>query len=161
MAVAGPNAQTNFLNSNRSRIYRSAGGRFFVRKAGGKKQYSPKAAFHVNRSTGATGPVTASHNIPRAIKPKGLPRRAASKRGGARYGTGGLGGTIGKNLALLFAEPASPVKRGRKSKYATNANRKAARAAYAKKYRANVKAGTRVVRTRLARAMPMSPSLFA
>lgn len=158
MAVAGPNAQTNFLNSNRNRIYRSAGGRFFVRKAGGKKQYSPKAAFHVNRVTGSTGPVTAYHNIPRAIKPKGIPRRGARP---ARYGTSGLNGrTIGKNLAILFAAPASPKRRGRKSMYASNANRKAARSAYAKKYRANVKAGTRTVRTRLSRALPQSPSLF-
>lgn len=158
MAIAGPNAQTNFLNSNRNRIYRSAGGRFFVRKAGGKKQYSPKAAYHVNRNTGSTGPVTASHNIPRAIKPKGLPRRAAPKRGGARYGTGGLGRKIGKNLALLFAEPVShPIRRGRPSKYASANNRKAARAAYAKKYRANVKAGIRVP---VSRALPRNTGLF-
>ena len=158
MPVAGPNLQTNFMNSNRRRIYRSAGGRFFVRNASGKKQYSPKAAFHVNKNTGSTGPVHAGHVIPQAIRPKGLPRRKAT----TRYPAGpGMGRTIGKNLALLFAEPVSPKRRGRKSKYASANNRKAARAAYAKAYRANVKAGRRVVRTRLTRALPMSPSLFA
>lgn len=152
--VAGPNAQTNFLNSNRRRIYRSAGGRFFVRNAEGKKQYSPKAAFHVNKNTGSTGPVASTHVIPQAIRPKGLPRPRKTRIAPAP----GLGRTIGKNLALLFAEPAAPVRRGRKSKYATNANRKAARAAYAKKYRANLKAGTRVP---ISRALPRNTSLFA
>lgn len=176
MPIAGPNLQTNFLNSNRRRIYRSAGGRFFVRSAEGKKQYSPKAAFHVNKNTGSTGPVSAYHSIPQAIRPKGLPRRRTTRGANMRALFGenalpaaprrvampaGLGRTIGKNLALMFAEPVAPARRGRKSKYATNANRKAARAAYAKAYRANVKAGRRVVRTRLARALPMSPGLFA
>lgn len=152
MPIAGPNAQTNFLNSNRRRIYRSAGGRFFVRAADGKKQYSPKAAFHVNKTTGSTGPVSSSHAIPQAIRPKGLPRRKAT----TRYGTGGLGATIGKNLALLFAEPVAAPKRGRgrPSKYASANNRKAARAAYAKAYRANVKAGRRTVMSRGFRSLP-------
>lgn len=171
--VAGPNAQTNFLNSNRRRIYRSAGGRFFVRTAEGKKQYSPKAAYHVNKNTGSTGPVSSYHAIPQAIRPKGLPRKRVARGTNMRVMFGeeplpmgprrvsqapGLGRTIGKNLALLFAEPAAPARRGRKSKYATNANRKAARAAYAKKYRANIKAG---VRAPISRALPRNTGLFA
>ena len=67
----GPNAPTKFLNSNKRRIYRSAGGRYFVRNTEGKKQYGPKAAYHKG-PRGRPSTVRASHNIPSAIRPIGL-----------------------------------------------------------------------------------------
>lgn len=82
MAVYGPNQSTKFLNSNKRRIYRSAGGRYFVRNAEGQKQYKPKAAFY-NVPGGNAMTVHANHVIPAAIRPKGL-RKTRKNKGAAR-----------------------------------------------------------------------------
>lgn len=132
MAVSGPNAPTNFMNSNHRRIFRSAGGRFFVRSTDGAKQYKPKAAYYSKPGNNSSTVVHGSHAIPSAIRPKGLRRAKAS--GGA--GTRGLSG-----LAAMFASPKPAARRGRKPVYASNNNRKAARRAAAKRYYMRKRAG--------------------
>ncbi len=132
MAVYGPNAPTNFMNSSHRRIFRSAGGRFFVRNADGGKQYKPKAAYYSKPGNNSSSALHGSHSIPSAIRPKGLRRGRAS--GGA--GTRGLSG-----LAAMFASPRVAGRRGRPAKYSSNNNRKAARRAAAKRYYMRKRAG--------------------
>jgi hypothetical protein len=140
-AIQGPNQATNFMNSNHRRIFRSAGGRYFVRTVEGKKQYAPKASYHSMPGNNKTSAVHASHSIPRAIRPKGL---RARKSAGSRFypvpvGLGNRG--LGPNMRALFAEPAAPKRRGRAPKYTSNNNRKAAKRAAARKYYARKRAG--------------------
>ena len=143
-AVQGPNQATNFMNSNHRRIFRSAGGRYFVRTVEGKKQYAPKASYHSMPGNNKTSAVHASHSIPRAIRPKGL--RARKSAGSRFYPVPvGLGNRrLGLNMRALFAEPATPAapkRRGRAPKYTSNNNRKAAKRAAARKYYARKRAG--------------------
>lgn len=133
----GPNQATNFMNSSHRRIFRSAGGRFFVRNSDGKKQYAPKAAYHSMPGNNRTSVVHANHVIPRAIRPKGLRK----SQGGTRPRPTGMGRIGGGIMRALFAEPRTPAKRGRKSVYATNNNRKQAKRNAAKRYYQRKKAG--------------------
>lgn len=132
MAVSGPNMATNFMNSSHRRIFRSAGGRYFVRNSDGSKQYKPKAAYHSKPGNNSSTAVHGHHVIPSAIRPKGLRRAKAS--GGA--GTRSLSG-----VAALFASPKPAGRRGRPTKYSSNNNRKAARRAAAKRYYMRKRAG--------------------
>jgi hypothetical protein len=140
-AIQGPNQATNFMNSNHRRIFRSAGGRYFVRTAEGSKQYKPKASYHSMPGNNKTSAVHASHSIPAAIRPKGL---RARKSTGSRFypvpvGLGNRG--LGPNMRALFATPEAPKRRGRAPKYTSNENRKAAKRAAARKYYARKRAG--------------------
>ncbi len=132
MAVSGPNAPTNFMNSNHRRIFRSAGGRYFVRATDGGKQYKPKAAFYSKPGNNSSTVVHGSHAIPSAIRPKGLRRARASGGSGTRALSG---------LAAMFASPRVAGRRGRPAKYASNNNRKAAKRAAQKKYYMRKRAG--------------------
>ena len=129
------NTSTNFMNSNHRRIFRSAGGRYFVRTAEGAKQYKPKAIYYSkpggeNQATAVHG----AHAIPRAIRPKGLRRARASGSTGTRALTG---------LAAMFASPVPMARRGRGRPrvHHTNDNRKAARRAASKRYYMRKRAG--------------------
>lgn len=87
MVHQGPNASTKFMNSNKRRIFRSAGGRYFVRNAEGAKQYKPKAAFYNAPGAENVMKVHANHVIPAAIRPKGL-RKTRKDKGVARGARG-------------------------------------------------------------------------
>lgn len=137
MAIAGPNQATNFMNSNHRRIFRSAGGRFFVRSADGGKQYKPKAAYHGKPGNSGSTAVHANHVIPQAIRPKGL-RKTRSNRVSTRRPVGMGNRGLGPNLRALFAEPR---RRGRAPKYTTNENKKEAKRAAARRYYARKRAG--------------------
>lgn len=141
MVVAGPNYATNFMNSNHRRIFRSAGGRFFVRTSDGGKQYKPKAAYHGKPGNGGSTAVHANHMIPQAIRPKGLRTRKSStaRRTARPVGFGNRG--LGPNLRALFATPNAPRRRGRAPKYTSNENRKQAKRNAAKRYYARKRAG--------------------
>lgn len=140
-AVQGPNQATNFMNSNHRRIFRSAGGRYFVRTAEGSKQYKPKASYHSMPGNNRTSAVHANHAIPAAIRPKGLRSRksAIARRSAIPIGLGNRG--LGPNMRALFATPEAPKRRGRAPKYTSNNNRKAAKRAAARKYYARKRAG--------------------
>ena len=140
-AVSGPNQATNFMNSNHRRIYRSAGGRFFVRNAEGGKQYKPKAAYHGKPGNNGSSAVHANHVIPRAIRPKGLRSRksALARKAPVPIGLGNRG--LGPNLRALFASPVAPAKRGRVPKYTSDENKKQAKRNAAKRYYARKRAG--------------------
>jgi hypothetical protein len=77
---------TNFANSKKRMIRLSAKGKPYVMTADGKKQYSPKAAFRKNATSGALRRLDSSNkgNMPKAIMPAGLAGRKTRSNAGTK-----------------------------------------------------------------------------
>ena len=77
---------TNFANSKKRMIRLSAKGKPFVMTADGKKQYSPKAAFRKNATSGALRRLDSSNkgNMPKAIMPAALAGRKTRSNAGTK-----------------------------------------------------------------------------
>lgn len=77
---------TNFANSKKRMIRMSAKGKPFVMTADGKKQYSPKAAFRKNSTSGALRRLDSSNkgNLPKAIMPTALAGRKTRSNAGTK-----------------------------------------------------------------------------
>jgi hypothetical protein len=73
---------TNFANSKKRMIRKSAKGSFFVMTAAGAKSYGPKAAFRKNAS-GSLVRLVASNSVPAKIAPA---KRAVRKNKGVARG---------------------------------------------------------------------------
>ena len=72
---------TNFANSKKRMIRKSARGTFFVMTTAGAKSYGPMAAFRKNAS-GSLVRLTASNSVPNKIAPAA--RKVRSNKGVAR-----------------------------------------------------------------------------
>ena len=77
---------TNFANSKKRMIRMSAKGKPFVMTPDGKKQYSPKASFRKNATSGALRILNTANkgNIPNAIMPASLAGRKIRSNAGIK-----------------------------------------------------------------------------